>query len=130
MCVLFAVLALIASIVGTILFGIIGGCVTAIFGVLAIVFAIKKKKSEEGGGTGSLVLAIISMVIGLGITMLFVGASGILKDEAGKVNAPLIEKYADDLKFGVVGFAMAASSDNVDLNELSDQLKVVSDNMN
>ncbi len=127
MCILFAILALVASIIGTLLFGIVGGCATAIFAVLAIVFAVKKKKSEEGGGTGSIIISIIALVLGFSITMIFIGVSGTIKEQAKKVDAPLVEKYADDLKFGVLGFAIAASNDGVDIDELTDELKRVSD---
>ncbi len=126
MCILFAILALVTSIIGTILFGIAGGCVTAIFAILAIVFAVKKK-SEEGGGTGSIVISIISLVLGISITMIFIGVSGVVKEQAKKVDSPIVEKYADDLKFGVLGFAIAASNDGVDVNELADEFKRVSD---
>lgn len=127
MCILFAILALVTSIIGTILFGIAGGCVTALFAILAIVFAVKKKKSEEGGGTGSIVISIISLVLGISITMIFIGVSGVVKEQAKKVDSPIVEKYADDLKFGVLGFAIAASNDGVDVNELADEFKRVSD---
>jgi MFS family permease len=127
MCILFAVLALVASIIGAFLFGIAGGCATAVFAILAIVFAVKKKKSEEGGGTGSIVISIISLVLGFCITMLFVGVSSSVKEQAKKVDAPLVEKYADDLKFGVLGFVFAASNDGVDVNDLTKEFERVSD---
>ena len=127
MCILFAILALVASIIGTLLFGIAGGCVTAIFAVLAIVFAVKKKKSEQGGGTGSIVISIIALVLGASMTMLFIGVSGTVKEQAKKVDAPLVEKYADDLKFGVLGFVFAASNDGVNVDDLTKEFERVSD---
>ena len=129
MSILFAILALVVSLIGTILFGIIGGGVTLIFAVLAIIFAVKKKKSEEGGGTGSLVVSIIALVLGCLMSLLFVGVSGVIKEDAKKADAPLIEKYADDLKYGVLGFIMSAASDDVDMDEFSEQMKKVSDSM-
>ena len=129
MCLLFAILALLSGIMGTIFLGIIGFAVTAVFAILAIIFASKKRKSEEGGGTGSMVVSIISLVLGLLITLFFIGMAKVVKDNAKKVDAPLVEKYADDLKFGILGFVIPAASDNVNMDDFSDQLKLVTDKM-
>ena len=64
MAVLFGILSIVGAIVVGGMFGIIGGIVAVVFAILAIVFAVKKIK-EGGKGVGSIILAVLGVIIGL-----------------------------------------------------------------
>ncbi len=122
MAILFGVLSIVVGLVAPILFGIWGFFVTAIFAILAGVFAIKAKKAG-GSATGGIVTAVVGVVLGLAGMALMVAMAGVLADEAKKQNLPIIADHADKLKFGVVGFVTSVTSDDIDMDALSAELK-------
>ncbi|MCR4840714.1 MAG: hypothetical protein K5848_04135 [Lachnospiraceae bacterium] len=120
MSVLFMILAILAGLFGTLLFGYIGLAVTAVFAVLSVLFAIRKRKNTGAGGVASIVLSVIAVLISVSLAAGLAAAGEQIKKDADKAQAPLLKKYAPSLKYGVVGMLLEADKDGVDWNELED----------
>ncbi|MCR4847029.1 MAG: hypothetical protein K5865_09845 [Eubacterium sp.] len=127
MSVLFAVLAMISGIIGTFLAGFIGLGITFVFAGLAILFAARKKKTVGKVGVGSIITSVIAICFSGLILLGIVAVGNYLRDEARKCDAPLVEKYMGDFKFGVIGVAAKISNDGVDEVEFRRQLDKVTD---
>ena len=125
MSVLFAVLAFIAGLILPFIIGIVGVIITVIFSALAIFFALRKRKTEGGGGIGSIVFASIASILAL---LMFLGWLAIcdkLRDDAEKKNAPLVKEAFDNSTFGFLGVITSIDTDKQD--ELMDELKRLND---
>ena len=125
MSVLFAVLAFIAGLFLPFIIGIAGVIITVIFSALAILFAVKKRKTEGGGGIGSIVFASIAILMAI---LLFLGWLGIcdkLKDEAKEKDAPLVTEALDHSTFGFIGVISSVDTETQD--EFMDELKRITD---
>ena len=121
MAVLFGILSIVGAIVVGGMFGIIGGIVAVVFAILAIVFAVKKIK-EGGKGVGSIILAVLGVIIGLIISSVYVFLADEMVKDARQVNATLIEESAPALKFGIVGLVIDIGNKNVNLDQFKDEL--------
>lgn len=131
MSILFGILTLLSGFIITLLLGTIGLVITIVFAALTIVFAIKKKK-ENGGGTGSIVCAVIGVIFGLIMFGLLAAASQGIKDTIEKYPGKydLVEKYADSLKTtGIIGIASKLSKDDVDMDKFKEQFDDLIDKM-
>ena len=122
--ILCGILALLSALLGVFLGGIIGFGITVFFAVLAIIFAIRKKKVIERVAVGPIIMSVISLIVGGLILIGLFSVISTYKDEMKKYPGeyPVCEAYMDDLKFGVVGMAAKMSSDDVNLDEFTDEL--------
>lgn len=106
MSVLFAILALLSAIGGTFMTGYFGLIATLVFMVLTIVFAVKKRKENNGeGGIGSIVLSVVAVLIALGIYGLLSFTGNMIKEKAEPAGVPQIAQYGDSIKKGIIGLA-------------------------
>ena len=126
MSVLFAVLALVSALFCSFMFGFIGLGATVLFALLTFLFAAKKKR-EGNGGTGSIIVAIISIIISCGLTFMVVGVGNKMVKESDAAGTPMLKEYGDDMKFGVFGVAMALTEDNADYEEFKKQFETFTD---
>ena len=125
MSILFAILACLAGLFLSFIIGIAGVIITVIFGALSIFFAMKKRKTEGGGGIGSIVFSSIAIILSL---LLFLGWLGIcdkFKDEAEKKDAPLVKEAFENSTFGLIGVMTSIDADKQE--ELMDELKRITD---
>ncbi len=122
--ILFGILALVFAFVGVFLGGIIGFGLTVLCAVLAIVFAIRKKKDLGRVAVGPIVMSIIAFIFGGIIMAIILGVTNVWKDDLKKYPGeyPVVEAYVDDFKFGVIGMVGAANADGVDMKEFTDEL--------
>ena len=102
--ILCGILALIFALVGVFLGGFIGFGATVFFVVLAIVFAIRKKKVIGRVAVGPIVMSVLALLIG---GLIMIGLLGVIKTYKDEINKypgeyPICEAYLDDLKFGVI----------------------------
>lgn len=126
MSILFAVLAILCGFIGCLLAGLLGLGITVLFAVLAVVFAIKKRKTDGKGGIGSIVVSVIGVLFGALIAFGLMGFGASIKENAAKAGYPELEKYGDSFKFGVIGFAKdLAGEDQKEIESLVDKLKAV-----
>ena len=128
MSILFAILALLAGIFLSFIIGIGGIIVSVIFAGLAIFFAAKKRKNEGGGGTGSIVISVVAICLSLITFLIWTGLVSMVKDEAKKVDADIVEKAFEHSTWGIIGVVGEVSQD--DMDAFKDQLEKVTDSMN
>ena len=126
MAILFGVLSIVIGVIAPILFGIWGFVATVVFAILAGVFVVKAKK-EGGKGTAGIVTAIIGVVLGLAGMGIMLSIASVATEEAKKLNLPILTEYAENLKFGVVGFVASVTKEGTDMDALSAELKAFSD---
>ena len=128
MSILFAILAILSGIFFSFVVGLGGIIVTVIFAGLAIFFATKKRKNEGGGGMGSIVVSVVAICLSLITLLIWNGIVSMIKDEAKKVDADIVEKAFSNSKWGVIGVVGEVSKD--DMDAFKDQLDKVTESMN
>ena len=129
MAVLFAVLAILCGLIGCFLFGYIGLAVTVLFVALAVVFAIKKRKANQGkGGVGPIVCSVIGLLLAGLVSTGVADIGTTIRDYADKAGVPEAKTYADGCEFGIVGFVYnLANKSEEDLKVAADKIKEVLD---
>ena len=125
MSILFAVLALIAGLILPFIIGIAGVIIAFVFSGLSIFFAIRKRKREGGGGTGSIVFSSVAAVLAILLFMGWLGICKKLSDEAEKKDAPLVKEAFENSTFGFIGVITSIDTDKQD--EFMDELKRITD---
>ena len=111
-----------ASIPAALLFGVIGGGVCALLGLIGIILGVKAKRGGRKGGA-AVVLGVIAIVLAALMTcMVVVGIKGMQQKAAETGNAPLIEKYADDPYMGIMGIFNKIPKDEATFEQLMDEL--------
>lgn len=132
MAILFGILALACSLVGVLLFGIIGFGITVVFIALSILFVVLKKKKVGKLSVGGIIMSVLSFIISGLFTVGLYGISQTYKDEAKKYPGeyPLVEKYVDNLKYGAVGVIAKIDDPEGDAQKFVDELTALSDRVN
>ena len=128
MAVLFAILALAAGIVGTVLTGWIGFGISVLLAVIAIAIRVNKNKNEDRPRHGSIVLAVIAIIAGILTQVVMMSlADGIKTDAEELGDVPYVVAVAEGMKkFGIIGFAnSAAEKKPADMSDdaFADELK-------
>ena len=127
MSILFAILAVAAGTIGTFIFGLYGLGVTVVLFALAIIFAVKKRKENNGqGGIPSIVVSIIALVFSGIMTLILCSIPDVIKESAAKAGTQYIQDYADDFKFGIFGLVDHAQKSGIDMNILSEEMDKIS----
>lgn len=121
--VILGVLGIAAALFLILLTGVIGGAIALILGVVAVLLGIQARKS--GRGIGAIIVGAIAIILALAMCMTSFQVMGKVKEDAEKLGAPLVAKYADKPYFGLMGFVMSAASDGENTEELRIQLEAV-----
>ena len=130
MSVLFAILALVCAIIGTFAVGYFAVIGVIILTVLAVVFAMKKRKEVGSGGIGSIVLSVAAVLISLLIYALLAFFGSTMKEDSAAAGVPQLAKYGDSLKKGFIGMATEMSKDDVDTDKLKEDFDKLLEYMN
>ena len=131
MSVLFAVLAILAAFLGSLLFGIIGGVAAIVFALLAILFAIKHRKKVGSGGIGSIVFAVIALIVGITLGCIAVPMVADQAETYAKDHGYTeVAKYAPTFRYGAIGIAVKLSEDGVDINKFTEDFNKVFEELN
>ena len=122
------VIGLIMSIIGGVMFGIIGGGVGAVLGIIAIILGVQAKgKTDRAKGNGGFVTGIIALIFGLIMFLSFFAMGSVVKTTADEKGLPLLSKHGSAFTFGVVGL-MASVSNEGDLDALKAELDSITNN--
>ena len=122
------VIGLIMSIIGGVMFGIIGGGLGAVLGIVAIILGVQAKgKTDRAKGNGGFVTGIIALVFGLIMFLGFFAMGSVVTTTANEKGLPLLSKHGSAFTYGVVG-VMASISSEGDLEALKAELRSVTDN--
>ena len=126
MSLLFGILSIVLAFFCGALFGVVGGGIALVLGVLAIVFSRKVKKDpNRGNGTGGFVTGIIGTIFGCLVIAIFLLAPSELKREAKEKGLTNLEKVLDGFTFGVVGMMNEADKQGIDMNIISDEFDML-----
>ena len=116
------IIGILASFPAAMLFGVIGGGVCALLGLIAIILGAKAKRGGRKGGA-AVVFGVIAIVLAALMTcMVVVGIKGMQQKAAETGTAPLIEKYADDPYLGIMGILNKIPKDEATFDQLMEQL--------
>lgn len=111
-----------ASFPASMLFGVIGGGVCALLGIIAIILGVKAKRGGRKG-VPAVVFGVIAIVLAVLMTvMVVVGIAGMQKKAAESGTAPLLAKYAENPYFGVVGILNKIPKDEGAFEDLMEEL--------
>ena len=83
--------------------GVIGGCISALLGIIAIILGVR---ANRGGrrGTPAVVIGVLAVLLAIIMTVFSVFTIKTLHDKAVESGtAPLVAKYAEKPYFGVMG---------------------------
>ena len=124
------VLGIVLGIVGflislpiTLIFGVGGGAVAFLLGLIALLLGISAKR-KGGKGGGAIVMGTLAILIAVSMTLFSISTFRTLHDEAErKWPGSLIAKYCDNPYFGAAGILSKMPKDEGGLQELKDELE-------
>ncbi len=126
MSMLFAILAIGAGTIGTLLFGLYGFMTTMFCTALSVVFIIRTRKKAKEGGIPSAILCTMAVIFSVFLTVSLFYVSKQVKTDAEKFGNTTVINYADDFKYGTYTVILHAERDGVDLQLLTDELNAIS----
>lgn len=122
------ILGIIFSVMLILFTGVIGGGIAFVLAVAAILIGAHARKCGGGKGAGAIVTGIIALLLAVSLTFASIGLFTTLRDRARENPAtPLVAKYCENPYMGFIGFAISIPNDQGTLQELTDQLKILTD---
>ena len=107
--------------------GVVGGCICALLGIIAIIIGVRANRGGRRGGA-AVVFGVIAVIVAVLMTFLSISVFKLMHDKAAESGvAPLVEKYAEDPYFGLMGIVSKIPQDEGTVTEFIDQLNQLND---
>ncbi len=124
--VVLGILGILIALLLTLLTGVIAGAVAVLLGLIAVLLGFQARKA--GKGMGAIICGALAIILAV---VLCVNTVAIFKEyrrtaeESGV--APLVAQTAGKPALGFLGLVIGAMQNDLDISELSDQLKLLQD---
>ncbi len=121
--VILGLLAIVAAVLATALFGIEGGIAAGVLAVIAIVLAVLKRRKDKKGGIAGIVIAVLAIVLAFGLTGTWSNAYKVLHDKAVELMPDgLWAKASEETNHGLMGIIKRLPTDEASLNKLMEEM--------
>ena len=122
--VILSIVAVAFAALATALFGIEGGIAAGVLAVLAIVFAVLKRRRDKKGGIAAIVIAVLAIIMAFGLTNTWSNAYNGLHDKAVELMPDgLWAMASEETNHGLMGIIKRLPTDEASLNALMDEMK-------
>ena len=121
--VILAIIAVLSGFLATLLFGTTGFIITLVLAAAAIALAIVKRVKAGKGGIPAIVIAVLAILIGFGLSNLWSSIFHTLHDRAVE-NMPdsLWAQVSEDYSHGMMGIVANVPTDEASINKLVDEM--------
>lgn len=118
-----ALLAVMAALLATALYGLEGGIVAAVLAVLAIVFGILKRRKDKKGGIAAIIIAVLAIILSFAMTNFWSNAYKVVHDKAVEFKPDgLWAKASEETNHGLMGIINKLPTDEASLNALMEEM--------
>ena len=121
--VLLAIIALLCGLLATLMFGTTGFIITLVLALAAIALGILKRVKAKKGGIPAIVIAVIAILIGFGVSNLWSSIFHTLHDRAVEyMPDSLWAQASEDYSHGLMGIVNNLPTDEASINQIVDEM--------